>query len=147
MGKLPAYLIHPTMEDLTQTLQSYLHLREALLRKLTTKSTMDFSCYTAIDMAPSVRRRRQADPTTWRFDELAQLARVVGVSDRAVHSVKWHLFQVKQYVETLPDKERQRFYKSCQLSPKKIDVRLQDQQYWRIVELERMILFFQSVSQ
>ena len=134
------------MEQFTQTLQSYLNLREALLRELTTKPAMDFSWYAAIDMAPNVRRRRQTDPTTWRFDELAQLARVMGVSDRAVHSVKWYLSQVKKYVETLPDEERQRFYKTCQLNPKKIDIRQQGQQCWRVVELERMVLFFRSVS-
>ncbi len=132
------------MEQLSQTLQSYLNLREALLRKLTTKPSMGFSWYIAIGMSPNTRRRRQLDPATWRFDELIQLAKATGTADGAIHNVKLQLAQVRAYIETLSDKEKQRFYRTCQLTPQKMELRHQDQQCWRVGELERMVLFLRS---
>lgn len=134
------------MERLTKTIQSYLNLREALLRQLRTKPPTGYSWYTLINLTPNTRCLRQADPTTWRFDELIQLAKVTGTSDQAIHAVKLQLSQVKAYVETLPDKERQRFYKTCELNAKKLGIRQQDDRCWRIIELQRMVMYFQSVT-
>ena len=129
------------MEQLNQALQSYLNLRDALLHRLRQSPQSDGDLFDALDMTTAIRRRRLFDPGSWRFDELAQLAEVAGLSGRIIGVLQVQLALLKTYLTQLPEQDRQRFYASCQLNNRKLTLRQQDPQLWRTVELERIAAF------
>ena len=76
------------LEQLRQSLSSFLNLRAALLRQVRSGASAATDWYALIELMPAVERQRKLDPTSWQFDELAQLARVAGLSSGVIDRVQ-----------------------------------------------------------
>ena len=122
------------MKKVTQILQSYFHLRLAVLRALDIEhlSKTEFALLSGLEA--NAKYRRQANPGLWKPVEIHRLARELGINDGS--SLK--LNELAPSINELPKKEKSFICRYSSLNEERLLQRLQVTESWQPQELDKL---------
>lgn len=124
------------MEQIAQLIQSYLHLRSSVLRKLPQKALCKSDALIATRVTKAKLIIRAKKPETWTINEIRLLAQYYKLS------IEWwpQFIRIGHMIASLPYAQKIDLLRRANIDLKKIKLRENDANMWKTHDLQNLLI-------